>query len=346
MDRILRTLILSLAEGRTRFIKLRSSLIEFCEDIDESDIDVNHVEHLTKKLCELSRYLSKQDRISQEPSVETTVQDLNREVPEGADEGDKTVAAEDSSQSDVAPESPAYLQGGKATFSVPLNRAYDSPPNTSEPPTEETETPDAESAETTNTALPEDKAAPPSENGGIIAPHSETGNTSSDTGLATDGAGIEELFSHVANGRLTAGDAARQIHVQGEDTIESVVHALGNYQHRSVATDIVITIGESAIPVLVRHLGDFRLSYDIKNVLEQLHPNRATTLFSELKDATDQEVINALLKVIGEIKPPEAVQNVKAYLHHQEYSVTYQAERTLRDLGLGYAEIDKLKKAL
>ena len=44
------------------------------------------------------------------------------------------------------------------------------------------------------------------------------------------------------------------------------------------------------------------------------------------------------------MKPPGASEKVKAFLHNDEYSIRYRAERTLRDLGLGYDDIDVLKK--
>ena len=159
-----------------------------------------------------------------------------------------------------------------------------------------------------------------------------------------DHTSVEQLLSEVVEGKPPEA-AARQVESQGQDQIDQIVQRLQEYRLRTAARQVIAALGAQAVPSLIRHLADFRLGYEIKALLKELDAESASVLLEELDQAGSAEATRAILEAVGELKPEGAVEKVVALLRNDEYGVRYDAERTLRSLGLGYEEIDRLKQS-
>ena len=311
---VIRHILLGIAERPFQHLELENLGMKYREKINDKTITAEEIRQVLQLVLQLSIYLARPNHLESVASPEETLRELSSVIDGHARES--TIETEQRAE---APVSEAIVQ-------------------TNEP--EETEMSErpvtlAEEVGREEPAVQEESEAQAEQ---------PTAGEATPAPATPPEVGPAGVLKGVADGTSSPEEAARSIAAGGTEWIDQTVASLGEYQLRKAALSVIPSLGPQAVPSLVKRLGDFRLSYEIKNVLKQLDAESAGELLLELNRTEDRDTINAVLEAIGELKPEGAIQKVGEFVRSQDFNIRFQAERTLRSLGLGYAEIESLKK--
>ena len=150
---------------------------------------------------------------------------------------------------------------------------------------------------------------------------------------------VDDLLNKVSTAQMTPEECARDIKAHAEHQVDQLVLTLSDYRLRSAARQVLSALSVQAVPTMVKHLADFRVAYEIEGVLKALDDEAMEALVAELDDVDDTETVCSLLEIISERKPEGIVEKIRPLLHSEEHRIRFQAERTLRSLGLSYDQL-------
>jgi hypothetical protein len=152
----------------------------------------------------------------------------------------------------------------------------------------------------------------------------------------------EALLEKLASGELDPRSFAREVAPRGPKAMEKCVDKLSDFSARDRVKKALSAMGSAPVAALAKRAGDYRLSYEVRDVLISIGRQGSRPLITQLQDAEDPKAIELLLEVIGRTKMADAKDAVAAHLTHPEMTVRFQAKRTLTDLGLSTTEIESL----
>ncbi len=154
---------------------------------------------------------------------------------------------------------------------------------------------------------------------------------------------LNSMLIKASESDISPQKCASGIALRGEYWIEQTVLKLADYRFRSVSRQVLEALNERAVPVMIRHLNDFQINYELKSILNNLGSDAARVVVEQLDSAEDEDTIRNILEITSNLRPEGAVEKVKRFLKNDNYSIRNNAERTLRRLGLDYDQIERMK---
>ena len=363
---VVESILSKIANRPVNGLEIEPYRLKYREQLQETSLYAEYIREALELTLQLALYLSRPDHLAPVGSVDTMLNILSmmiedgdstaeynevgtnanflaesEDIASGADELEKNIITTEE-ENEIA-ETDDTAESEDAPFTMIFEGADDN----SDSPIEVVENDDAGTSENEEADEAEDDYEAPVESvtvnepAAAEEPEQTQPESSSD---ATSEIDFDELLTSVDDGKVPAADAAAKVMARGSEAIETAVKNLAEYRYRDGARAVVSALGPSAIPALVAGLGDYRLSMEIERIFEKLDEDGAQALMNQLDDSDDRDIICKILSTIGELKPNGAKEKAIPFLKNEDYRVKYEAERTIRALGLGYDEIEDLKR--